>query len=100
MNLSALDLLRDAFSGLRAALDGDDIAALNAATARVRDAAMQVRASGAWHDEPALRERLTSLLPLIEAARIRVHFLSDQARRHMDLLAERGATAGPLTYRR
>ena len=100
MNLAALDGLRDAFAGLRAALDGTDVAAINAATARIRDAALEVRASGAWHDEPALRERLNSLLPLIEAARIRVHFLTDQARRHMDLLAERGATAAPLTYGR
>lgn len=100
MSLTALDLLRDAFSGLRAALDGDDAPAINAAAARVRDATLEVGAHAAWRDQPEVRERLEALLPLIEAARLRVHLLSDHARQRIALLAAHGATAAPLTYGR
>lgn len=100
MPLSALDELRDAFAELRGALDGDDIMLVDAATARVRDATATVRAAGAWRDEPAVRDRLNSLMPLIDAARIRTNVLNDNARQRIDLLAAHGVAQAPLTYRR
>ncbi|GLI97772.1 hypothetical protein [Sphingobium sp. BS19] len=100
MTLSALDALREAFADLRNALDGDDMAQVDAATARVREATAQVRAQGAWRDEPAVREKLNSLMPIIDAARVRTNVLTDNARQRMDLLAAHGADHAPLTYRR
>tara|TARA_R110000868_G_C10560784_1_gene736850 strand:- start:176 stop:478 length:303 start_codon:yes stop_codon:yes gene_type:complete len=100
MTLSALDALREAFADLRNALDGDDMAQVDAATARVREATAQVRAQGAWRDEPAVREKLNSLMPIIDAARVRTNVLTDNARQRMDLLAAHGAGHAPLTYRR
>lgn len=100
MPISALDQLRDAFAELRNALDGDDITRVDAATKRVRDATAQVRAAGAWRDEPAVRDRLNSLVPLIDAARIRTNVLSDNARQRIDLLAAHGHGKGALTYNR
>lgn len=100
MSLSALDELRDAFADLRQALDGDDIIMVDAATARVRDATAHVRAAGAWRDEPAVRDRLNSLMPLIDATRIRTNVLNDNARQRIDLLAAHGGPQMPLTYRR
>lgn len=100
MPISALDELRGAFADLRDALDGDDIAVVDAATARVRDATTRVREAGAWRDEPAVRERLNGLMPLIEAARIRTNVLNDNARQRMNLLATHGAAQMPLTYGR
>ena len=100
MSLSALDQLRDAFADLRNALDGDDVALVDAATQSVRDATARVRAAGAWRDEPAVRDRLNSLMPLIDAARIRTNVLNDNARQRIDLLSAHGHGQGPLTYSR
>jgi hypothetical protein len=100
MSVAALDLLYDAFAALREALDGDDIAKVDRATARVKDAVDKVKAVGAWHDEPGLRTRLASIAPLMEAARVRTSVLADQTRQQIAMLAERGAIAAPLTYKR
>ena len=100
MPISALDDLRAAFAELRDALDGDDINMVDAATGRVRDATARIREAGAWRDEPALRDRLNGLMPLIEAARIRTNVLNDNARQRMHLLGTHGAAQMPLTYGR
>lgn len=100
MSIAALDNLRAAFADLRAALDGDDMAAVDSATKRVKASAIEARAVGAWRDEPAVRDRLSDLMPLIDAARIRANILSDQARQRIDLLAVRGAAQAPMTYGR
>lgn len=100
MSVAVLDLLRDALAALRDALDGDDVSGIDAATARVSSAVSQVRAVGAWRDEPVLRERIASVVPLMEAARIRTSVLADQTRQRIALLAEYGAMSAPLTYKR
>ena len=69
LGLAALDGLFAAFDDLRAALDGNDAAAIEAASTKVSTAAAAARAIGAWRSEPDVVERLNRLLPLIEAAR-------------------------------
>ncbi|CAN5446215.1 hypothetical protein BH10PSE12_BH10PSE12_23930 [soil metagenome] len=100
MTSAVIDQLYDAFTALRDALDGDDIAKVDAATARVNKAVADVKAVGAWRDEFAVRARLDRLLPLMEAARVRTSFLADQTRQRIALLAERGSIHAPLTYGR
>lgn len=100
MSLTTLDELHNAFAALRIALDGDDMVAVERATAAVGKATNKVKAAGAWHDEPALHQKLADIQPLMEAARIRAHILTDQTRQRIALLADRGAQGAPLTYGR
>ncbi|MET0370782.1 MAG: hypothetical protein ABW039_05315 [Sphingobium sp.] len=100
LGLAALDDLFSAFEELRAAMDGVDVAAIDAASARVGHAAAHVRAVGAWRNDPAVVERLSALLPLIEAARVRTNLLADHAGRRLSLLASYGARQAPLVYAR
>lgn len=100
MTVAALDMLRDAFAALRTALEGNDAIALDAAAARVREATAQVRAAGAWRDEPAVRAGLKDLMPVIESARIHTNVLQDYVRQRMEMAAAHGARQTPLTYGR
>ena len=100
LGLAALDSLGDAVEDLRRVLGGNDPQAIEAATARVAEAAASVRAVGAWRSDPAVTERLHALAPLIESARIRVNLLADHASQRLSALAARGAIAAPLTYGR
>jgi hypothetical protein len=100
MSVAILDLLRDALAALRDALDGDDASRIDAATAQVSAAVSHVRTVGAWRDEPVLRERIASIIPLMEAARIRTSLLADHTRQRIALLAEYGTISAPLTYTR
>jgi hypothetical protein len=100
LGLAALDDLFSAFDDLRAAMDGADAARIDAASSRVGQAAEAVRAIGVWRSDPAVIERLSALLPLIEAARIRTKLLADHAGRRLALLADMGSGQTPLTYGR
>jgi hypothetical protein len=100
LGLAALDDLFSAFEELRAVLDGYDAQAIEAASRRVSHAAAGVRAIGAWRSEPAVLERLSALLPLLEAARVRTNVLSDHAGQRLAILAAHGARQAPLTYGR
>jgi hypothetical protein len=100
MTVALIDALSDAFEALRKALDGDDVAAIDAAAVRVQRATADVRAVGAWRSDPALRERLSVLASLMESTRVRTSVLADQTRQRIDLLAAHGAKNVPLTYSR
>ena len=100
LGIAALDSLGQAFDDLRAALGGNDPHAIEAATARVGQAAAAVRAIGAWRSDPAVADRLAALAPLIESARIRVNLLADHTSQRLSVLAAHGAIAAPLTYGR
>ena len=97
--IASLEALLAAFGQLRRALDGNDPDAINAATRAVQRATDAVQAQGAWKTGPALSEKLNSLRPLIESARIRVNLASDDVRQRVALLAEHGA-ASSATYGR
>lgn len=100
LGLAALDELFHAFEELRGVLDGTDAAAIEAASHRVSLAAASARAIGAWRSDPSVVERLSALVPLIEAARVRTNLLADYAGQRLAILASHGAQTAPLTYGR
>lgn len=100
LGLAALDGLFAEFELLRAALDGNDPATIEKASARVSAAAASVRAIGVWRSEPDVVERLSALMPLIESARVRTNVLADHAGQRLAILASQGSHAAPLTYGR
>ncbi len=81
-------------------LDGSDAAAIDAASAKVGQAAASVRAIGAWRSEPDVAERLKALVPILEMARVRTRLLSDQANQKLNALAMHGVEHAPLVYGR
>lgn len=100
LGLAALDDLFDAFEDLRDVLGGNDPVAIETASNRVSHAAASVRAVGAWRSDPAVVERLSAMLPMIESARVRVNLLADHASQRLSILASHGVQAAPLTYGR
>ncbi|QGP79939.1 hypothetical protein [Sphingobium sp. CAP-1] len=100
LGLAALDDLFDAFEDLRDVLGGTDAVAIETASNRVSRAAASVRAIGAWRSEPAVVERLSAMVPMLESARVRVSLLADHASQRLAILAAHGSQAAPLTYRR
>lgn len=100
LGLAALDELTAAFEELRGVLDGIDPAAIESAASRVASAVAAVRAIGVWRSEPAVRDRLKALQPLMEAARVRTNVLADHAGQRLSVLATRGAERAPLVYGR
>ncbi|HEX7876972.1 MAG TPA: hypothetical protein VF489_10360 [Sphingobium sp.] len=100
LGLAALDDLFAAFDELRSALDGADVATIEAATRQVDKSAAAARAIGAWRADAAVKARLTALLPLLESARVRINVLSDHASQRLAILASHGSTQAPLTYGR
>ncbi|MDX3900043.1 MAG: hypothetical protein QHC40_05975 [Sphingobium sp.] len=100
LGLAAIDDLIASFDSLRAAMDEQDAAAIDAASAQVARSAAAVRAIGAWRDEPAVKDRLTQLRPQVESLRVRSHLMADHAAQRLSLLAAHGAETAPLTYGR
>lgn len=100
MSVVALDRLEACQQGLIAALDGDDIDALESSITRLSHAIGDVRAAGAWHDQPDVVQRASRIAVLAEAARVRVNFLTDRTQRRLDQLAMlRGRGAPTYTPR-
>ncbi len=100
LGLAAIDNLSHAFDELRAVLDGVDAAAIEQASARVANAAAGVQAIGAWRSDPEVVDRLKTLAPLLDSARLRVKLLADHAQQRLALLAVHGSSHAPLTYGR
>ncbi|PZU57321.1 MAG: hypothetical protein DI547_13525 [Sphingobium sp.] len=100
MSAALVDALTEAFADLGAALDSDEVAAIDAATTRVNGAVAALKGVGAWREDAALKEKLKALLPVMEAARIRTSLLADHTRQRITLLADRGVSHAPLTYGR
>ncbi len=91
MQLAVLDALAGSHEALIRALDGDDLAEIERATAPLAEADHEAPPHD-WRDAPALKERLLSLAALAQAAQIRVNFLTDMIRRRVDAAAAlRGA---------
>ncbi len=98
--IASLEKLTDAFNELRRALDSYDSAQINAAAALVKAATDEVRAQGVWAKDPALKEKIEALKPMIESARVRANLASDTVRQRLGLLAQTGAENVSLTYQR
>jgi hypothetical protein len=91
MQLAILDRLTACHEALIRALDGDDLGAIEQATAALAEAVHEARKHD-WHTAPDLKERLLNLAALAQAAQIRVNFLTDMIRRRVNAAAAvRGA---------
>ena len=92
MQLAVLDALATSHEALIRALDGDDLAEIERATAALAEAVHEARARDDWAGTPGMKERLLNLAALAQAAQIRVNFLTDMIRRRVDAAAAlRGA---------
>jgi hypothetical protein len=97
MQLSLLDALSGTHEALIRALDGDDLAEIERATAALAEAVHDARRHEGWQNAPGLKERLLSLAALAQAAQIRVNFLTDMIPRRVDAAAAlRGAQPAAL----
>lgn len=99
MTVQALDRLGTGFSELLDLLDGEDIARMEAVLEEVRGALEEVRAQGAWRDTHEVTGRIREIMPLVEAARVRVNFLTDETRQRVDLLAFHNGRLDLVTYK-
>ena len=99
MQLALLDALAGSHEALIRALDGDDLAEIERATASLAEAVHEARRQDDWAVTPGMRERLLSLAALAQAAQIRVNFLTDMIRRRVDAAAAlRGAQPAALYH--
>ena len=88
MTPTVLDQLITSETALIEALDGDDVAVLEAAMTDFRDTLDLLKSKGAWHATPETVAQLTRALALAEAARVRVNYLTDRTRRRINLLSD------------
>ncbi|HUD93242.1 hypothetical protein [Sphingobium sp.] len=100
LSLAALDDLANAVEQLRGVLGGNDVVAIESASAHVGQAAAAVRAIGAWRSDPVVADRLKAMQPVLDSARVRVNLLADHASQRLSILASHGAQTAPLTYGR
>ncbi len=98
MQLAILDALAGSHEALIRALDGDDLAEIERATATLAEAVHEARRHDGWQHAPGLKERLLSLAALAQAAQIRVNFLTDMIRRRVDAAAALRGAQPPMTY--
>jgi hypothetical protein len=98
MQLAVLETLAAAHEALIRALDGDDLAGIERATAALAEAVHDARRQENWAATPALKERLLSLAALAQAAQIRVNFLTDMIRRRVDAVAALRGAQPQITY--
>ena len=100
MSLATLDRLELCQETLISALDANDVEAVESAVANLHDAVNEVKAAGGWRDIDTVRTRARRVLALIEAARIRVNFLTDQNRQRIEGLTALRGHVGGGAYRR
>ena len=99
MSLQLLDRLASSHEALIVALDANDLAAIEAATADLADAVEAARAMAMPDERAGFRDRLASLAALAQAAQGRVNFLTDMVGRRVDTLSAMAGRAPTLTYR-
>lgn len=99
MSLQILDRLASSHEALIVALDSNDLAGIEAATAALSEAVEATRALDGVANAPELRDRLSSLAVLAQAAQARVNFLTDSVRRRVDTLAAIAGRPQPIAYR-
>ncbi|MGQ0660658.1 hypothetical protein [Sphingosinicella sp.] len=99
MSLLILDRLAGAHEALIRAFDGNDLAAIEAATTALAAAVSGAGALDSLQGDNGARERLHSLAALAVAAQQRVNFLTDRMRGRVAALASLGGQAETFTYR-
>ena len=95
--LAALETQHEA---LIAALDANDLAAIERAGVDLGDSLAKLKGFDSWSSEPELKLAAERIGRLAEAAMMRVNVLNDQARRRSEALASLRGHQAPLTYSR
>lgn len=85
-------------AALIAALDADDVGAIEAATRDLAAAVDRIRRSGAVRAQSDTRSRVDYALKQGDAARMRVNYLSDRTRQRADHLTARRGGQRATTY--
>jgi hypothetical protein len=99
MSFQAIDRIGSGFSELLELLDGQDNTRMEAVLQEVRVALEEVRAEGTGRDTHEVTGRIRDIMPLIEAARVRVNLLTDETRQRVDLLAFHAGKLDLPTYK-
>ena len=86
MSLEALNALAAAQARLVAALDGGDIAGIEAASQALAREVEQVRSVAAWRATPELQQQATGAMQIGESARLRLSYHADRGRRRLEVL--------------
>lgn len=97
---TSLQRLKACHVALIAALDAQDIDAIESAIVEFRDVVEEVRAAGGWRDNAGIAEHVAQIAALSEAARIRVNFLTDINQQRIETLAAVRGRAIGSAYRR
>ena len=102
MSDHALNALIAAETAIIAALDADDIVAIEAALPILGEAVSGLKAHRSWQPTPGLLDRLRTALTLADGARVRLRYLADRKQRQLDLLATAAGRFdhAPATYAR
>ena len=100
MMCASLERLEACHHSLIDALDSQDIDALESSIDEFRDALENVRAQGAWREQPNVLDSVARIYALTEAARIRVNFLTDLNQQRLEALAAACGRDGTAVYGR
>lgn len=97
---ASLQRLEDCHHALIDALDAQDLDALEGSIEAFRTALDDVRAKGAWREQPGVLDSIGRIHALSEAARIRVNFLTDLNQQRIDTLAAARGRDNVVVYGR
>lgn len=98
MSQTALDALAQAQSALDLALDSSDTHLIELSCERFRRAIFDVRAVGAWRENPALARSAADILGRVELAQQRVKNLTRDTRERLAALEAARGTIGLHLY--
>jgi hypothetical protein len=97
---AALEALAQAQSALDLALDGTDTRLIELSCERFRSAIFDVRAVGAWRDNPELARTAADMLGRVELAQQRVKNLTRDTRERLAALEAARGSVGLRLYDR
>lgn len=95
-----LDILETQHEALIAALDANDVRAIERASVDLAHSLALLKGSESWTVEPELKLTAERIGRLAEAAMMRVNVLNDHARRRSEALAAMRGQPVPATYTR
>lgn len=97
---ATLARLEEEHEALLAALDGNDVAAIEQAGTALANSLQTLKGFDNWVDEPELKLAAERIGRLAEAAMMRVNVLGDRARRRAEALAAMRGQPVPAVYTR
>lgn len=101
MSETAIDSLDTAALGLRKAMEGSDPDTIDKAMSAFAAALETLRGVGAWHADPALKERLRLILTRLESDKRLALLLGDLVRQRLaSLSGTMPDSTGSMTYGR